>query len=153
MLFRNVLRRALKLQTWERARWVGAVIKCPFYQPACREKPNHQKLLAPIDLFDLADSKYGPVFDQSVLIHNLWTFHLISTYSVVIFFCTSFLLKFHSWSKKCKFYALWHHFKSRAKKSNLYFCHEIVFLFYLPTFGNYEFEFLIFRPLRNCILF
>ena len=27
----------------------------------------------------------------------------------------------------CKFYALWHHFKSRAKKSYLYFCHQIVF--------------------------
>ena len=38
----------------------------------------------------------------------------------------------HSWhaphSKKCKFYAPWHHFKSHAKFSYLNFCHEIVYL-------------------------
>ena len=30
--------------------------------------------------------------------------------------------------EKGQFFALWYHFKSRAKKSDLYFCHEIVFL-------------------------
>ena len=30
-------------------------------------------------------------------------------------------------AKKCQFYALLHNFKSRSKKSYLYFCHEIVF--------------------------
>ena len=33
--------------------------------------------------------------------------------------------------KQCKFYVLWYHFKSRAKESSLYFCHEIVFLPFL----------------------
>ena len=40
-------------------------------------------------------------------------------------------------AKKCKFYALWHHFKSRAKK--LYFCH-LVFL----SLAN-------FFPIKNCV--
>ena len=60
----------------------------------------------------------------------------------------------HSWqAKKCKFYTLWHHFKSRAKKSHLYLCHEIVFfLLYWPEHGvengrNLQPD----RPFRNLI--
>ena len=35
-------------------------------------------------------------------------------------------IKFALCAKKCKFYAIRYHFKSRAKKSYLYYWHEIV---------------------------
>ena len=33
-------------------------------------------------------------------------------------------------------YALWHHFKSRAKRSYFYFCHEIVFISFMIFFAG-----------------